>query len=181
MGKEREIADSIRKLVGEIGFDAMLCTVVSVDDEATCTVKTVRSGSEYKNIKLNTNIKEDKGIYIFPKKDSYVIVTMTDRVNGFISMFSEIEKVTLKVNGIIEINEGKNDGLVKIKELTDKLNDLVSWCQSHTHILTPADGVTALLSPSPPVTIPVSGLIPKPPVPPQQFKKNDYENTKITH
>jgi len=115
MGKEREIAECVRKLIGVIDFDSMLCKVVSVDSGVTCTVKTIKSGAEYKNIKLNANINDDKGVYVFPKKDSYVLVTMLDRVQGFISMYSDIEKVTLKIDDTVEIEIG-GSATVKIEK-----------------------------------------------------------------
>jgi len=193
MSEERNIADLIRKLIGVAGFDSMLCTVVSIDDDVTCTVKSVKSDIEYENIKLNANINEDKGIYLFPKKDSYVIVTFTDRVNGFVSMFSDIERVALKIDDTvdveiegdvkieckknIEINGGDNDGLVKIKELTDKLNGLIDVFNGHTHggvIVSVAGGVTA----------PATGTVGNSASPNQSqssLSKSDYENTKIKH
>jgi hypothetical protein len=110
MSNERKIAENIRTLIGAIDFDTMLCTVVSVDDDVTCTVKSVKSGVEYKNIKLNANINsKDKGIYVHPPKDSYVLVTMIDKVQGFISMCSDIDKVKITdVKGFeCSIEEGK--------------------------------------------------------------------------
>jgi hypothetical protein len=196
MGNERDIRNNIRKVVGEIDFDTMLCTVESVDDETTCTVKTVKSGVEYKNIKLNANINGDKGIYVFPKKDSYVLVTLVDKVNGFVSGFSDIEKVILKIDdtveieiggdakiscdGNIEINGGKNEGLVIIQKLTDKLNGLQNTINSfvkaynaHIHVTTAtvgATGVAGVISP----TVSTAQAA-------QTFNKKDYENEKITH
>jgi hypothetical protein len=196
MGNERDVADNVRKLIGNIGFDTMLCTVESVDDETTCTVKTVESGAKYKKVKLNANINDDKGIYVFPKKDSYVLVTLVDKVNGFVSMFSDIEKVTLKIDdtvkveiggdakiscdGNIEINGGENEGLVIIQKLTDKLNGLqntvnsfVNAYNAHIHTTTATVGVgpaVGVISP----TVSTAQTA-------QTFNKKDYENEKITH
>ena len=188
--EERKIADNIRNLVGVMGFDTMLCTVLSVDGE-TCTVKTVRSGSEYKNIKLNANINDDKGIYIFPKKDSYVLVTMTDKVQGFVSMYSDIEKVTLKIDdtveieavgdvklkcdGNIEVNGGDNKGMVKVKDLTDKINAIEDKVNS---LLSTLKSVSVVLAPA--------GTFPFAPIfsaitPLVKTQQKEIENTKITH
>jgi len=179
MGKERDIADSIRKLLGAVEFDTMLCTVESVDGETTCTVKTVKTGALYKNIKLNANITEDKGIYVFPKKGSYVLVTMIDKVQGFVSMFSDIEKITLNVNGDITINGGKNDGLVIIQKLTDKINELVDWCKDHTHLLQSGTVNVAGSLGSATNASPIN--VPSPLSPPSRLNKSDYENEKIKH
>jgi len=195
MGEERKIADNIRQLADKVKFHSLLCTVASVDDDVTCTVNTVQSGVEYKNIKLNANINEDKGIYVFPKKDSYVLVTMLDGVQGFISMYSDIEKVKIKIDdtveveiggdvklkcdGNIEINDGKNDGLVIIQKLTDKLNGLKDTVNSfiktynahiHTTTATVGMGPAGVISATPSQANEAL-----------QFNKKDYENDKIKH
>ena len=126
MGNERDIADNVRKLIGAIDFDTMLCTVVSVDGETTCTVKSVKTGAEYKNIKLNANINDDKGIYVFPKKNSYVLVTMIDKVQGIVSMYSDIERITLKIDDTVEVEIGGNATIqsnkkIRIETITDDL------------------------------------------------------------
>lgn len=61
-------------------------------------------------------------------------------------------------SGILELSGSSNDGLVKIKELTDKLNAFVDTYNSHVH------GTSSTPSPSQP-----------------SFVKGDYENTKVVH
>lgn len=170
MSKEREIADNLRLLIGAVEFDTMLCKVVSIDNDVTCTVKSVKSDVDYKNIKLNANINEDKGIYVFPEEKSYVLVTLIDKVNGFISMYSEIKKIKLKVNDIIEINDGTNDGLVQIKELTEKLNDLVKTFNEHTHSVSTEGNALKQTGTAAPTSNQAD-----------DFSKSDYENDKIKH
>ncbi|MCL2291232.1 MAG: hypothetical protein FWC34_11130 [Bacteroidetes bacterium] len=165
MANENEIAKNIRKLIEAVDFDSMLCKVVSVDDDVTCTVKTVKTGLELKNIKLNANIKDDKGFYVYPKKDSYVLVTMLDKVQGFISMCSDIEKVKIKIDGTVDVeiggdskidckgnivfNGGKNDGLVVAEKAASKISSLENEINQLKQILTawvpaPMDGGGAL-------------------------------------
>ena len=194
MGNERSIADNIRKLVGTTDFDTMLCTVKSVDDDTTCTVKTVKTGVEYKNIKLSANINEDKGIYVFPKKDSYVLVTMTDKVQGFVSMFSDIEKVRIKIDDTVEVeaggdvkvdckgkiifNGGNNDGLVVAEKTASKISNLENEINQLKDIFgkmwvpVPMDGGGALKG-----AITAWAAMPIQPT----TKKNDLWNDKITH
>jgi hypothetical protein len=193
MSREREIAENVRKLIGAIGFDSMLCTVESVDDDVTCTVKTVKTGLELKNIKLNANINDDKGIYIYPKKSSYVLVTMTDNVQGFISMYSDIEKVKIKIDDTVDIeiggdakidckgnivfNGGKNDGLVVAEKAASKISKLENEINQLKQILTawvpaPMDGGGALKG----AISAWAGMQIQP-----TTKKNDLWNDKIKH
>jgi hypothetical protein len=201
MGHERSIADNIRKLVGTIDFDTILCTVESVDNDVTCTVKSVKTGVEYKNIKLNANINDDKGIYVFPEKDSYVLVTMLDKVQGFVSMFSDIKKVTLKIDETVDVeidktvdmkiggdvkidcdkkivfNGGKNDGLVVAAKTASKISNLEGEINQLKQILTawvpaPMDGGAVLKG-----AITAWAAVPIQPT----TQKNDLWNDKITH
>lgn len=76
----------------------------------------------------------------------------------------------------IIINQGKNAGMVKINELTDKLNKLVSEIETlrstfntHTHSgVQSGPGTTGI-----PISPDNQAIT--------QFNKDDYENTKITH
>ena len=152
--------------------------VKKVGDE-TCDVEV--GGFEITGVHLAAASDGNKGnLIIKPKKGSVVLIC--DKTGGDMTWlnvvaFSEIASVTMKVDEII-INEGENDGLIIIQKLTDKINELVDWCENHTHTLTPADGVTAAFSPSP---LPVSGSIPKPSNPPSRLNKSDFENEKIKH
>lgn len=84
--------------------------------------------------------------------------------------------VNLNVDGTINYNQGINEGMVKIKELTDKLNQLVTELNNlrtlfntHTHFGVKSGPDTSAT----PVQISTSPFSP--------FNKSDYENTKIKH
>jgi|BioPla2DNA2_1021312.scaffolds.fasta_scaffold10529_8 ribosome-associated translation inhibitor RaiA len=115
MTHKRNIANSIRELAGEAHYDTMLCEVVSIDDEKTCTVKTVLSGVEYPNVKLSANIMQDKGVYVTPAVGSYVLVTLVDKLNGFISMYSDVDTINAKID--TSVNFRVNDKyIIKIED-----------------------------------------------------------------
>lgn len=92
-------------------------------------------------------------------------------------------QVSLKINGsavelsanAITLNGGGLDGLVKINDITTKLNELVETFNSHTHsgVITAVSGGSG----NPAVGIPgnsaTTTLDAKP------FSKTDYENTKV--
>ena len=162
---KHDIAENIRKLAGTGTFDTFVCTVKSIEN-ATCTVVRVLDDLEIPGVRLNCHSTKDSGIVITPKKDSYVLVTSIDGLSFFVSQCSEVEKITIDCNGDIIINGGNNDGIIKIKELTNKLNALVQKFNTHTH---PAALGTATVAVSP-TTSPASN-----------FNKSDYEDTKIKH
>jgi hypothetical protein len=68
-------------------------------------------------------------------------------------------------DGVTEINGSEFEGLVKINEITSKLNDLVSDYNSHTHSGVQTGG----------------GISGTPSLPTNSFSKSDYENTNVLH
>ena len=132
------------------------------------------SGTLYPDVRKRAALKEDKsGIIITPVNGSTVIVTKIG--NGdelFISMFSDIESIV--------IDGGENLGIVKIEELTSKLNalvktvnDLISKFNTHTHqVSTTGTAVAQAGVASPTLTLAQIA---------QLFKREDYENKKIKH
>ncbi len=162
---KHDIAENIRKLAGTGTFDTFVCTVKSVDG-ATCTVTRGLDGLEIADVRLNCHIAENEGIVVTPKVNSFVLVTNIDGRQHFVSQCSEVEKITIDCNGDIIINGGNNDGIIKIKELTNKLNALVQKFNTHTH---PAALGTA--------TVAVSSTT----SPASNFNKSDYEDIKVKH
>lgn len=85
---------------------------------------------------------------------------------------------TLRMNtDVIEFNSGGLDGLIKINELTDKINGFVDTFNSHVHNV-PA--TTFLIGAQNGVPNPAPIPVEAPTQPAQSFNKGDYENTKIT-
>ena len=163
---KHDIAESIRKLAGSANaFETFVCEVKSVDG-ATCTVTRVLDGLEIADVRLNCHITENEGIVVTPKVNSFVLVTNIDGRQHFVSQCSEVEKITIDCNGDIIINGGNNDGIIKIKELTNKLNALVQKFKTHTH---PAALGTATVAVSPTTSLA------------SNFNKSDYEDTKVKH
>lgn len=112
---ERKIADNIRKLVGPVGYDSVLCKVVNVTGR-TCTVTTLLNDVEIDNVRLCADINKIPGILLTPAKESIVVVTMLDKTNAYISLFSQVDSIVL--------NGGEQGGLVRVKELTNQLDKL---------------------------------------------------------
>lgn len=167
---KHDIAESIRKLAGSANtFETFVCEVKSVDG-ATCTVTRVLDGLEIADVRLNCHITENEGIVVTPKVNSFVLVTNIDGRQHFVSQCSEVEKITIDCNGDIIINGGNNDGIIKIKELTQKLNNLVNTFNSHVHQVSTTGTAAAQTGTAAAVTAKAS-----------KFNQSDYEDTKVTH
>lgn len=174
---DRSIIEAIQKIAGTQLRDNVNLLAASVDsvDEAkrTCIVTTISSQGSVtiENVQLMASI--DDGFLLIPAVGSTVLVVYSTFNQPFVTMFSELTKVLivagennaslqidadgllLEINdtklaitdGLTQFNDGQLGGLVKVAELTTKLNnleqlvnDLVTKYNSHTHILTLSTG-----------------------------------------
>lgn len=178
------IAEIIRQLAQsgkQLGCIA--CTVTAVDKSSrTVDVEPLDDGAPILGCNLQANQGSTFGVVQIPRVGSYVVVGFLAGVDaGVVLMCDDVERVEVVVkdadtgsvvvseDGVV-MNNGTLGGLVKIKEITDKLNNLVdevnSFVQtfnSHTH--TGVHGAT-----SPPIS--TSSSV-------SSFNRDDYENKKV--
>ena len=160
MSTERDIKEAIRAIAnGGGGKTFFTAEVVSVSGD-TCTVKS--DGLEMSDVAICAiGGASGNSLVVVPKVGSTVLVADLSegtRRDLAIVKYTEIESIT--------INGGNLGGLVKIQELTNKLNALVNKFNTHTH--------PAMLGESP-VTVSVTTSQA------DTFSKSDYEDTKIRH
>lgn len=169
MADNNSIKDAIRQLVKtDDVLYSVLCTVKSVDTTNNiCDCEPINGDADLLEVRLMA--QNETGFLIVPKVDSVVVVTMINKYTGYVAMFSEIEKIYL--------NGDNYDGLVKIGDLVEKLNnledlvnDLVTKYNAHTH---PYVNVS-----TPAVTSPTTSLETTVLVPTQQ---SELENTTVVH
>lgn len=191
-----ELKRKIEERLNEWKDFSFIGEVISVNEtENSCNVER-SEGVVYYNVRLNSIINEDeKGIVFIPKKGSKVLV---ERLGGsnelYVSLYSSLTKIKSNIgefslsiteDGIdleskkITINGGDNGGLIKIEELTDKINALVDTFNNHTHML---DTGTVNVEGSPSkqsnlVPISVPAITSKA----TKLSKSDYENKDIKH
>lgn len=158
MSKE-QIRHLIRQIAGKGVFPTYVAKVDSVGG-GTCSVTRVADGMSLENVRLNASGDSSVGLVLTPKAGSYVLVTSIDGVSWFVSQCSELESVTF--------NGGTLGGMVKIQELTAKLNQLVEAFNSHTHSVSTTGTAEAQTGTAAPV---ISRAV--------SFDKKDYENEKI--
>lgn len=166
MTPERRLADNIKRL----NPTSMWLTqgeVVAVDD-LTCTVKI--GDAEIGGVRLRASLTgRDRQILTVPKVGSSVTLgCLTADLNNLVVLqVDEVEKII--------INGGELGGLIKIQELTDKINALVEAFNGHTHLV-PIGGVVTSAGPNiNPVNVPaVTKKAAK-------LNKKDYEDETIKH
>ena len=124
MDKSKEIKEAIKSIVGVPGMMFVMGKVESVGDE-TCSVK-IADRIVINDVRLNASADGNAdNILIKPKVDSMVL--MADLSGGelrslVVISFSALDSMTVKFEGDVVINGGENEGLVKVVELTEKLN-----------------------------------------------------------
>lgn len=170
MTPERRLAENIRR----INPTAMWLTQgeVTATDGVTCSVKI--GDAELEGIRLRASISDvEKQILIVPKVGSAVTLgcLTADLNNMVVLQVDEIESIT--------VNGGGLGGLVKIQELTDKLNELVDKFNSHTHSLASGTvsvaGSMGAATNAQPITVPAITSTAN------KFNTSDYEDDSITH
>lgn len=180
------IKQAIKRMSNPNIMQTYLCEVESVDG-LKCDCKPVHGGASFFDVRLKSILDDsDNGLILTPKKGSLVLVGLIENneASAFIVQYSDIEELTFKnVNGmsfevlksLLKLNGDSEGGLVKVKELTDKLNnvenklnDLIIACQSQTVALA-ATGSFALA----PFFTSVTPL--------QPTQKTEIENQKVKH
>ncbi|MHB9003522.1 MAG: hypothetical protein ACYC6C_05600 [Coriobacteriia bacterium] len=182
-------ADAIKKIANQNDVKQYLCYVESING-STCDCVPVNGEAPLKQVRLNVNINSDNGILITPKTgnieqtEKFVLVSALNSIDSWVSMFSEIESISIKIgnttllikDGEIKMNGGENNGLVKITELIQKLNNLendINTLKSafSTWIVVPNDGGAALKAVS--ATWSTSTIV--------TTQQSDLEDTKVKH
>ena len=85
-------------------------------------------------------------------------------------MCEKADKVLIDADTEIVINGGNNGGLIKIQELTDKINALVDAFNKHTHQVNTTGSATTQTGTAAAVVTQAAKL-----------NKSDYEDEKVKH
>lgn len=175
------INDTIKKIVSEeIKIQVLMGKVKSVDESKMVCDIDLETAPDLLDVRLRSIIDStDKGVLIVPKKDSVVLVGIIENriESAFVLSFSEVEKIRL-ITDEIELAGKDFKGLVKVEDLTQKLNNLenafnnlVADFNAHTHNAPQApSGTLATLPPLVPSTQNVANT-----------QVSDLENEKVKH
>lgn len=167
----RSIQEAVLHLSGNKNTDTVSiveCTVDSVSVSARTCDCTTLDGIKISGVRLMSTV--DDGVLIIPAVGSDLIVGYTKKIVPFVCQFSSVDKVlvitgdtTIEIkDGLVKFNDGSFDGLVKIKDLVTKLNNIETKLNT---IIAWGAMVTPPLFTSPMINT----------------QKSDIENTLITH
>ena len=170
MSGDRDIREAIEYLAGVnredkvYSFDAIVNNVDESKRTCECQIVSGKVQNVLDNVRLMASV--DDGVLIVPALGSNVTIIISNFTDPYITSYSEVEKIVLR--------GGDLGGLVKIVELTSKLNnlenavnDLISKFNSHTH------NVTAVGSPTGPNLAPEETTL-------QPTIQDEIENKSIT-
>lgn len=185
--KMKQGKQNIKQLLNEIVKNrdeiySIVAKVTSVDEtERTCDVEPINGDAEIFGVRLQADINSTNGFVMIPTVDSNVVVTFLNQSTGFVSVFSDVEKIHVVSNtemtidcSDITFNGGSNDGLVIVGNLVNKLNAIENWITQfatvwsthvHTDPISGSTGTTVSPAPTPPTTT----------------IQSDLENTEIKH
>jgi hypothetical protein len=185
MTAEQIIKSSIKAMAKEVvsNYPVFTAEVRAIDGDR-CDLF-IDGSLEVKGCKLRAVINNNnEQVLVVPKTGSYVLaIDMSEGKMRDIAVFkySEVQEINIKIgeqsfvmnkDGVV-FNDGNNNGLIKIQELTNKINDLITKFNNHTHtgvIVAVAGNATGTPGST---AVPTSTATP--------FNKNDYEDTKVKH
>ena len=163
-----DIRQAIQSLSGlnDLQYEGVLCKVSDIDLATfTCTCTPTNGDAEFYDVLLNADA--EKGFTLIPANGSVVIVQQTSQATAYVSMVSKVDQVYIAGDA--------NGGLVKVQDLTSKLNalenkvnSLIIACSSQVVTLAPS-GVFPLA----PFFTSVSPLTPT--------QQTEIENTTVKH
>ncbi|MFV0313255.1 MAG: hypothetical protein ACK5KN_16630 [Dysgonomonas sp.] len=169
MASDEELREALRKTAVMYAPDSSVLAQIKSVNEKECTCVLVDDdGQEFFNVRLRPVTGKNKSFLQIPKAGSFVLaVRVEDSGDWMVVACDEVEKVQLIVGNSeiivteddILMNGGKLGGLIKISELTAKLNELVQIYNTHTHA---GNGVTTTMLAS-------------------LFNKGDYEDETVKH
>ena len=160
MDKYRELRDRLSAL-NKQPMTLMRGVVKKVDGLEVV----VQMGSTEVTAQLRaTAIKQDGQILMTPAVASAVVIGSLsgDLTHLVVLAMDRCDKIEMK--GEVVLNGGQYGGMIRVDDLTTKLNDLVRAFNTHTHVVDIPKAITATI-----------------PTPAKPFVRSDYEDTKIKH
>jgi hypothetical protein len=160
MDRYRELYENLKGVGGKKDIAIWQGIVRSVEG-ATCTVEV--GSILVPDVKIRASMAgEDNAVLIIPAVNTAVVMgSLSGDLNDLVVLRCDrLEKIIL--HGSVEMNGKELGGLIKIEELTSKLNALVEKFNAHTHVVAGSATLATQMTA-------------------QRFSKEDYEDNKITH
>ncbi len=137
MDAKSDIRRIIQELAGQRQPVTLICKVTRVNG-SKCDVEPL-DGALLKDVRLNASVEQFNGLRITPKMDSYVLVTMLSENDGYVSMYSDIDKIEFDGAGGLKV-EIKDDHISLKNDKTSLKDEVTSLLDTlmQAQIATPA-------------------------------------------
>ena len=152
-GSDRAIIQSIFKMTDQHKNDNVTyvnAVVLIVDiPNRKCSCTAIDGHTEYELPTVRLMASVDDGVLIEPEIGSTIKVIFSQNIEPFAVQFSGIKNIWILASEKIIFNDGSFGGLVKVKDLTTKLNTLENDLNAlknafKTWVTVPSDGGAAL-------------------------------------
>jgi len=127
----------------------LIGTAKNVDaTKRVCDFEPIGDEADRFNVRLQSVISETLGLVLIPKENSTIGISFLNSTMAFVSLTSKLEKILIDTD-LVQFNGGDNDGLVNIKDLITKLNNLETDMNTlkaafSAWVVAPTDGGLAL-------------------------------------
>ncbi len=124
-----DIKHAIRKLAQTNDeIYSIIGTVIDIDEsKRTCDVKPVNGDAIIYDVRLQALISSANSVTLFPKKDSFVIVSFLGKEDAFVSMYGEVDHIKSKIGDqTMDYDEKGLKLKSKTADFTDTFNDIIS-------------------------------------------------------
>lgn len=139
----------------------------------------VTTGAGGKRLLVVMFSEVDKIIFTAGDKTTFVCDgTTAEYTNDKICMRASNNQIEVAAEQIV-FNGGGNKGLVNIEQITDKINEFIDTFNGHTHSIPSGQVVVVGSATTQNNAAPV--VIPAPTSKHRKVKRDDYEDTKVTH
>lgn len=127
----KELREAIRNAAkGNDEIYSLVGIVKAVDEgKRTCDVEPSNGGAMLFDVRLQAKESGTEGVVFVPKKDSEVIVTFMSRESAFVSMFSDLESITLVKSDLNVATE-----TTELFDIIDSLIDVLKVFKLSTNV-----------------------------------------------
>lgn len=162
----KELLSGNRRNKNEVPASLRWVEVLSVDaDEKTMDARGVVDETGYHDIQLGSG-----SVVLYPAPGTICLIGIVEgmETNGFLISAEQVQKIELTASTEIILNGGTSGGLVKVRELTDRLNAFIDVFNKHTHQVTTTGSASAQ-----------SGTAMAPAGKAEKVNREDIENEKV--
>lgn len=124
-----------KEIEKNVGIGELICVVKSVNEsEQSCVVYNENDVEDViYNVRLGASFSESNFV-LLPKVGSYVLITLLDRANAYISKLSIVDKCVLKCDGVaIDAQKGKIEAKNEATDLKSIFDGLIAFLENATY------------------------------------------------